>query len=1478
MKRKVVSLLLCAALVTQSTVPVWAEDLLSSGEAEILDSVTLDDGAAAAEPGVTDGETQEENQGTEITSEEEKPQKEAGERNIIDSGTCGEKVTWTLDDTGLLIISGEGEMEDYQGNSPFKKDSTKIKSVVIEEGVTSIGDYLFRNCVRLTEITISNSVTSIGERAFDGCNNLESIVLPDSVAVIEGSAFYGCSSLTNISIPESVTEIGAGAFLNCDSLTNISIPNSVTHIRRDIFQGCSNLVSIAIPESVVEIGAGAFQYCEKLENIDIPNSVASIGSEAFESCDSLTNISIPDSVTEIGSGAFTHCYNLKNIVLPANLTEINESLFWKCTGLTSVVIPDKVTDIGNDAFSYCGSLKSVTIPPSVTFIGTTAFDNSNNVTIWGERTSYAETYANKKGIHFRVIGEDANSGTCGENLTWVLDENGCLKISGTGVMFEYSDSKQSPFYGNADIKTVEIGEGVTSIGNFAFANCGNLESITIPNSVIAIGEQAFANADKVSIQAHIDSYAKEYAETHGIPFISLDGEDANSGTCGENLTWVLDENGCLKISGTGEMYEYSDSNKSPFYRKHISSIEIEEGVTSIGDFAFENCFIREGGITIPRSVCSIGENAFLNATNVIFKIYGDSYANEYAKEHDIQIWILGDIVDSGKCGDNLTWTLDKDGLLEISGTGEMYDSESYTPFEERELFPDDIQKVIIHEGVTSIGAKAFEQRNNLSSVQIPESIKTIGDNAFWWCSELTDVIIPDRVESIGENAFSNCSKLTMLRIPDTVTDIRFGAFQNCKNLTSINIPKNIEHIADATFNNCESLANITIPSSVTEIGTEAFNGCSSLTEIVVPDSVTRMGARAFLDCTSLSKVTLPDSITSIEGSTFRGCDSLKEITLPDTITKIGESAFLNCDILESVKIPEGVTSIGANAFEACNKLKTITLPSSVTELGSSIFENCQNLEEVKLLGGVKTIGDSVFKNCRSLKKLEIPEGAKSIGANAFEECRKLTTVALPDSITSVGANAFEDCASLTEITIPESITSIEQYTFNRCTGLKEIVIPEGVKNIENCAFYGCTGLKEVTIPKSVTRIGVSVFKGAASLTIAGYENSYAEKYAEKEKIPFKALKDEVHTHIWDNGKITKYPTCTSTGTRTYTCTSCGATKTTTIAAAGHSWNSGTVTKEPTCTEKGVRTYKCKDCGATRTEFIPKLEHKFKGNIVKATFTKDGSISGVCELCGEKVENKVINCISSIELSQSKYVYNGTERRPEVTLKDSKGKTVSPSDYTVSYPAESKTPGTYTLTITLKGDYYEGTATREYTVAKANQTVKLDDAVKRIDSKTVTLKAQITQGNKSGKFTYTSDNPEVASVTSWGKVTFHKVGKVNITVTTKGNGNYNSASKTMTLTIIPAPTAITKLQSQKPGWLNIQYRANREADGYQIQYGTSPDMKNAKYAAVKNSAVRSYTRKDVKSGETYFVRVRTFNVVDGERIYSNWSSVKSVGVK
>lgn len=361
------------------------------------------------------------------------------------------------------------------------------------------------------------------------------------------------------------------------------------------------------------------------------------------------------------------------------------------------------------------------------------------------------------------------------------------------------------------------------------------------------------------------------------------------------------------------------------------------------------------------------------------------------------------------------------------------------------------------------------------------------------------------------------------------------------------------------------------------------------------------------------------------------------------------------------------------------------------------------------------------------------------------------------------------------------------------------------------------------------------------------------------------------------------PTCTVSGYTEYKCSRCEKTeKGDIVEAKGHVWGKEyVVDKEASCAQKGQKSIHCTVCDEVQKESIieiPALEHKYETTVKKADFIEDGSIVTACSVCGDKKENTVIPHVAEVRLSHTEFRYNGANRQPKVTLYDRAGRELSSDNYSVVYPKESKRPGEYALTVTLSGENYEGSTSADYTVRKADQTIALEDAVKRIDSKTFTLKAKITQGNKSGRFGYKSDNPEVASVTSWGKITFHKVGKVNITATTNGNGNYNSASKTVTITIVPTPTAITKLQSVKPGCINIQYRGNKDVDGYQIQCALTPDMKGAKSYAVKNPAVRSYSRTDAKSGEKYYVRVRTYKMADGERIYSNWSGVKSVVIK
>ncbi len=335
------------------------------------------------------------------------------------SGTCGDNLTWTLDtESGTLTISGTGAMTDYTSSYdvPWYYSHSSTKTVIIEDGVKSIGQSAFYGCSSLTSITIPNSVTSIGNSAFYGCSSLTSITIPNSVTTIGVYAFGSCSSLTSITIPNSVTSIGDGAFNYCSSLTSINvdaansaycdiggvlfskdkttliqypagktvtsytIPNSVTSIGYAAFSVCSNLTSITIPNSVTSIGYEAFSACSSLTSITIPNSVTSIRYAAFCDCSSLTSVTIPNSVTGIGDYAFAGCSSLTSITIPNSVTTIGVYAFADCSSLTSITIPNSVTTIGDDAFRDCRSLTSITIPNSVTTIGDDAFAGCSSLT------------------------------------------------------------------------------------------------------------------------------------------------------------------------------------------------------------------------------------------------------------------------------------------------------------------------------------------------------------------------------------------------------------------------------------------------------------------------------------------------------------------------------------------------------------------------------------------------------------------------------------------------------------------------------------------------------------------------------------------------------------------------------------------------------------------------------------------------------------------------------------------------------------------------------------------------------------------------------------------------------------------------------------------------------------------------------------------------------------------------------------------
>ena len=362
--------------------------------------------------------------------------------SIFSFTTIHAEITWTLSDDGTLTISGT-DMPDYEYcGAPWYSKLKNIKEVVIENGVTSIGNRAFYECSGLTSVTIPNSVTSIGVGAFQECSGLTSVTIPNSVTSIEVGAFSGCSGLTSLTIPNSVTSIGIDAFYGCSSLTSVTI--GMKNIGNSVFSGISSLKTVTILDGVESIGVSAFTGCSGLTSLTIPNSVTWIGESAFSGCSGLTSLTIPNSVTGIGWSAFSGCSGLTSVTIPNSVTSIGYSAFSGCSGLTSLTIPNSVTSIGKLAFYDCSALTSITIPNSVTSIGWAAFGGTK----WSDNQPDGVVYAGK-------------------------------------VLYAYKGTMPSN-------TKINIKEGTTGITGNAFRDCSGLTSVTIPNSVTSIGTYAFS--------------------------------------------------------------------------------------------------------------------------------------------------------------------------------------------------------------------------------------------------------------------------------------------------------------------------------------------------------------------------------------------------------------------------------------------------------------------------------------------------------------------------------------------------------------------------------------------------------------------------------------------------------------------------------------------------------------------------------------------------------------------------------------------------------------------------------------------------------------------------------------------------------------------------------------------------------------------------------------------------------------------------
>ena len=808
---------------------------------------------------------------------------------VVDSGTCGgtlnnsQLMKWTLTSDGTLTISGEGNMF----GAPWSQYKSKIKKVLIGEGVESISDNAFHYYENLRSVSLPSTLTSIGE-----------------------AAFWACSSLQSITLPNNLTHIGLNAFRTCHSLTQVLIPASVTNIDGSAFECCTGLTDVVFEGNSLEFGSGATFYdCTSLKNVFFngtradwtasrgssgsvlpaaaqiyyKNDLISSGTCGDNSSGNNTQwkltkagtliITVGTGCTEGGIADFAYgkapwyqdIYDsgICCLIIGSGIKTIGSYAFADCTDLAEIIVPDGVISIGDGAFQQNSGAKRVVLPPSTVYIGHGALRDCSALT----SVSLPDSMSNRL----------------------FLD------------MFE----------GCTNLKSVDIPDGITDIYEGDLASCPNWTDIYYDNWG-RVWNRVVSNV-RDSIPDRMNVHFKDNIY--------------DSGSCGENVTWTLTADGTLTISGTGAMTDYTYDSRSPWYscRTYIKRVVMQQGVTSIGDRAFWDCSgltsvtIPDGvtsiggdafsgcaaltSVTIPGSVTNVGQYAFYNCSSLTDIYYG-GYGTDWQKLNvsiptSATVHFKDNIYGKGDCGINVTWELTGDGTLIISGTGRIsnYSYDNNAPWYSCRAY---IKRVVIQQGVRAIGDHAFYYCENLTSVTIPDSVTSIGDYAFAYCVSLTSATIPEGVTSIGGDAFLGCSGLTSVTIPSSVTSTGFETFSGCTELTSITIPEGVTSIGNFAFRGCSNLASVAIPDSVTSIGGSAFSGCSNLASVTIPSSVTSIGWSAFENCTALTFMTIPESVTYISGEVFSNCVRLARVTIPKSVTEISSKAFYYCDSLTDV--------------------------------------------------------------------------------------------------------------------------------------------------------------------------------------------------------------------------------------------------------------------------------------------------------------------------------------------------------------------------------------------------------------------------------------------------------------------------------------------------------------------------------------------------------------------------------------------------
>lgn len=691
------------------------------------------------------------------------------------------------------------------------------------------------------------------------------------------------NSIKTVIISEGLTRIDDWGFDYCKNITSVTLPQSVRGIGHYAFRGCEKLASIEIPDGVTTIGSYAFSECANLTAIDLPNELTAIENGTFDTCSSLISIKIPDHVKTIGDRAFSSCTALTNVSIPYGVTNIGDSCFSQCKQLTSVKIPGSVQSLSEQAFYLCSGLRELNIQEGVQSILDSAFSGCDNLNT----------------IRLPATLQKIENGV-------FYDSSSLRSVYYTGTEAQWRNINIG--YYNEPLNSATIYYNQPYVKEYTVTYNANGGTGTPPNQTKTAGKALTLSSTKPTHQSSSENYTVTFnANSGSVSPQSLSAVNTISYTF---RNWNTKADGSGTSYGSGANYS-ADENATLYAQWNIN--RATEAVTLPTP-------TREGCIFVGWATSASADSGI---------------TGRYTPSGNVTLYAIWKVpYTSGKWG-ALTWTLDENGLLRISGSGKMDSFSSWSSQEAWRKYRVDIRQVLIQTGITSIGVYAFSSCSNLTAVEIPSTVTEIEKYAFEDCYNLRDMEIPPNVTSIGNSAFSNCSGLTSVRIPSGVKDTGGWAFRACEGLTSLEISFGVTKIGFCSFSCCNSLTSVTIPASVTVIDNHAFSYCKALKCVEIPSGVRSIGDYAFADCvlTDVYYSGTQDQWNSISvGNHNESLGKAKihcigpALVLPASLTTIDTEAFAG-SAFSYVKVPDGARYIGNRAFADCPRLRYIYIPA-----------------------------------------------------------------------------------------------------------------------------------------------------------------------------------------------------------------------------------------------------------------------------------------------------------------------------------------------------------------------------------------------------------------------------------------------------------------------------------------------------------------------------------------------------------------------